>query len=520
MARLGVDFGTTNTVVMMHDRGMFSAVLHSSRTRAGTVVQEVFPSAILMHESSGQRWYGIEADRRFGQVGPGPGYVFVPSLKRRLHGYAEGRTDGESDGIAELLTGYLHALAESIRASQNFPASEPLEAVITWPANANGAQRHITRRCFRDAGFDVLDTLNEPTASAIELADCILAGRDAKEAPAPQAVAVFDLGGGTFDASVVWIDGDDFQVLASGGIEDLGGDDFDAMLLDMFLERLDIPVAGLGPLTHHALLRQTRSQKETIAGGVMKSLFLNPADFGLAGVPVSISVDAFNDRLRPRISPAIKTLGRVIKDATASEPRIGGAAGLTIYLVGGSSKLPLVAEMASEAFPKSRVVLTDKPFRSVALGAAICSTERVRYRDVFARHFGLIRLRDHGRAETFDTIFPAGTPIPRKGEPSLEKVAWYHPLHNVGHLRYLECTAVGEAGLPDGNVRAWSDILFPYDPAVPLTASLTQDGIEMTDRFSHDAVCEVYRCDADSVITVELHRPACHDVRTYEIFRD
>ena len=81
--------------------------------------------------------------------------------------------------------------------------------------------------------------------------------------------------------------------------------------------------------------------------------------------------------------------------------------------------MPLVAEMVSDAFPGNRVVLTDKPFRSIAMGAAICAMDRVTYREVFARHFGIIRLRDHGQAETFDTIFPAGTPIPRTGEPPL-----------------------------------------------------------------------------------------------------
>ena len=70
----------------------------------------------------------------------------------------------------------------------------------------------------------MIDTLNEPTASAIELADCLTAGRGKKEARKPSAVAVFDLGGGTFDASVVWIEGDEFHVLASSGIEHLGGD--------------------------------------------------------------------------------------------------------------------------------------------------------------------------------------------------------------------------------------------------------------------------------------------------------
>jgi len=156
----------------------------------------------------------------------------------------------------------------------------------------------------------------------------------------------------------------------------------------------------------------------------------------------------------------------------------------------------------------------------VAMGAAICATQHVSYRDVFARHFGLIRLKDHGRVETFDTIFAAGTPVPRRGEPPLEKTAWYHPRHNIGHLRYLECTSLGPDGLPAAGVRTWSDIRFPYDPLIPLAMPTTDTEIVDTDRYANEPVCEVYRCDCDGVITVELQRPACKDARTYEVGRD
>jgi len=521
MARLGIDFGTTNTVAVAHDRGMFSVVLHEADTGAGRIVQEVLPSAILLGPQPDQRFFGLEADRRFAQLGRTDGWTLIPSLKRQLRDYAEGRMAGDADvDVAALLEGFLDSLAASIRTSLDLDDAEPLEAVITWPANANGAQRHITRQCFRRAGFEVLATLNEPTASAIELADCVASGRRGRDRKAASAVAVFDLGGGTFDASVVWIEDDDFRVLTSSGIESLGGDDFDEVLLAMLLERLKLPGDAVGPLARHALLRQLRSQKEMIASGATQSLFLNPGDFGLSGAPTTIPVEGYFERLRPMLAPAVQTLGRVIDSAAAKEPRIGAAAPLTIYLVGGSSKLPLVAQMVGEAFETSRVVLTDKPFRSVAMGAAIAATDRVTVRDVFARHFGLIRLSDHGRREHFATIFPAGTAMPRRGEAPLEKVAWYHPMHTVGHLRYLECTTIGDDGLPAGDVRAWSDILFPYDPAEPLSACLPSGAIEPTDRFADQAVCEVYRCDADGVITVELRRPGARDARCYEIYQD
>ncbi|MBN1844214.1 MAG: Hsp70 family protein [Sedimentisphaerales bacterium] len=536
MVRLGIDFGTTNTVAVLYDRGLFCVVLHEAQSAWGTVAQEIFPSTLLRDRDSGVTWCGLEADRRWSEAAACGRKVYISSLKRRLRDYAEGQTlppdhppaDDAVDtagapapaalGVAELLTDFLRALADSIRRSLSLSDAEPLETVITWPANANGAQRYVTRQCFRAAGFRVIHSLNEPTACAIELADCLTTARAGRGGPL--AVAVFDLGGGTFDASLVHIDNNHFQVLASAGLGDLGGDDFDQALLDLFFRRLKVDPRSLGPLTRHALRRQIRAQKETLSSGAVKSLFLNGPDFGIAVAPVTVSVDEYYRCIRPLIQPAIETLKQVIQAPAADQARIPDDQDLIVYLVGGSSKLPLVQEMVRAALPRSRMVLSDKPFRSVAMGAAIAAAGRITYRDIFARHFGLLRLRDHGRTETFDAIFPAGTPIPARGEPPLEKEIRYHPAHNIGHLRYLECTAVAPDGLPAGTIRNWSDILFPYDPACPLSARLTPEHIEQTDRFSHLQVGEVYRCDADGVITVELQHPVRNERRRYEIYQE
>jgi molecular chaperone DnaK len=537
MVRLGIDFGTTNTVAAMYDRGLFSVVLHQAQTSRGTIVQEIFPSAILVDPKTNQKWFGLEADRKFVEMGASSNLIFVPSLKRQLRDFVEGRAvapgtasaigesgkenTGSNLDLAELFTGFLRTLADSIRHSQMLSDSEPLETVITWPAHSNGAQRHITRECFRKAGFRVINALNEPTASAIELADCLTAGRRKGNSVEPYAVAVFDLGGGTFDASVVRIEGNDFHVVASGGIEKLGGDDFDRILLEMFQAKLSLPSETMSPLTRHALLRQARSQKELISTGTVKSLCLNPQDFGLSGKPISISVDYYREQISPLLNQAVSMLQEIIQSAEHQWAGLNiGTQPLTIYLVGGSSKLPCVAELVSEAFPGSHVVLSDKPFQSVALGAAICAADRINYHEIFARHFGLIRLKDHGRTETFDTIFPAGTPVPRRGESPLEKVVRYTPAHNIGHLRYLECTSLGPDSMPLRGVRTWSDILFPYDPAYPLSASVTKNDIISTDQFAHVEVSEIYRCDSDGVITVEVQNPARNESRRYEIYTD
>jgi molecular chaperone HscA len=518
MARLGIDFGTTNTVAVVEDRGLFCAVNHEVATASGTIVQDVFPSTILVNQATGRQWFGAEADRQAAQVGLMRKCTYIRSLKRHLRHYGEAQ-DRASFDPGELLTDFLKALAASIRASSAVvQTDEPLESVITWPANANGAQRHITRRAFQQAGFVVLDSLTEPTASAIELVDCMAGNGKAANKDDGFAVAVFDLGGGTFDASVVWHEDHQFQVLASAGIAQLGGDDLDQLLLSAFLDKLGCSADELDPLAQHALLQYVRAQKELISTGAIKSLFLNPQEFGLDGPMVAIAVAEYCEQVRPMLAPAIDKLSEVIDSAAAAHGKLDLDNNLTIYLVGGSSKLPLVTEMVRQRFATSRIVLSDKPFRSVALGAALCAVDRVSYRDVFARHFGLMRLRDHGRAETFDTIFPAGTQVPRKGEPPLEIVTSYRPAHNIGRLRYLECSALDAEGLPTGDTRRWSDILFPYDPECSLAAP-SDTPIKPTDRFASTPVCEVYRCDSDGVITVELRRPANDTSRCYEIYQ-
>ena len=530
MARMGIDFGTTNTVVVVHDRGLFNVVGHEVNTAAGLVMREVFPSSIVVEKDADRRWFGPEAERRLGLPGAGRGQTPIRSLKRQLRDYAEGRRVSAPEAaeagiclppIDELLTGFLAALRDSIRRSQALNESEPLETVITWPANANGAQRHVTRHCFREAGFIVKGAMNEPTASAVELAESRSAGSASGQA-APTAVAVFDLGGGTFDASVVRLDGRDCHVLASGGIESLGGDDFDDVLFEMFLKKLKLPSDAPIPLLRQALLRHARDQKETIAGSSARSLMLNPDDFGLDWPVAVVSVRAFEKRIAPMLEPAVAMLRGVVASATARDaavdPERPGA--LSICLVGGSSRLPLVARMVAEAFPAVRCVLTDKPFRSVAMGAAIRAVDRVNVREVFARHFGLLRPRDHGRAEMFDTIFPAGTPLPAPGEPPLERTTEYAPTHNIGHLHYLECAAVDAKGMPADGVRPWSDVLFPYDPQLSMSQPLSADQVVATDSFAADRVSEVYRCDCDGVISVELRRPSRGESRCYEICRD
>jgi molecular chaperone DnaK (HSP70) len=513
MARVGIDYGTTNTVVVVADRGRYPLVPHVTETSIGHVVRDVFPSFSVYDRETASCCFGAEAERCLTQPDAASRYVPLRSLKRHLRDYADGsRVAGDlipgGLDMQDLLGRFAASVYVSVRRSSVVPAEEPLEAVLTWPANANGAQRHVTRGAFRNAGFRVLGTLNEPSAAAVELADRIVHGNRAEARQVKKTVAVFDLGGGTFDASVVRIDGPDYTVLGSAGIESLGGDDFDEVLAGLFAEKLKLEIGGLSAFHHTLLLMSACREKERLSDGAVRSLTLDPEEVGLSGAVCKVTVAAYEKRLAELITPAVEALAGV----TAA---VGGVD--AIYLVGGSSRLPVVGKLVAKRFPKVQLITTDKPFTATAMGAAIHSSETLRIHDVLARHFGVIRLADNGSREFFSPIFKAGMRLPDEGMQPVTEEIRYVPRHNIGRLRFLECTAVDEAGLPSAGVREWSEILFPYDPAIAMRERLTPDRVKPRDDLDWTEAVERYACDSSGIITVRLARTGDGQSRTFEV---
>jgi molecular chaperone DnaK (HSP70) len=361
--------------------------------------------------------------------------------------------------------------------------------------------------------------VNEPTASAIEFADRVARGNRAAARQVESSVAVFDLGGGTFDVSLVRIDGSEFTVIDSAGIEHLGGDDFDDVLARVFAEAAEIDREELRPFQSQLLLSHCRQQKESIDSGSVRSLLLVPRDLGLRGDPATVPVAAYFDELEPLLEPALNKLVAVTEGEAARRVGIGSDSLDAIYLVGGSSKLPLVRTMVARRFPDTPLIASDKPFTSTAMGAAIRAAEEVRLQEILTRTFGVIRPADEGRREVFDPILPAGTRLPARGEPALQRTLHYTPRHNIGHLRYLECASVDARGWPEEGARTWSEALFPYDPSIPIEEPLAVESVVSRHDLQDKPVSELYSCDPDGVITVRIVRKADGLSRTYEIFR-
>ncbi|MBA4388385.1 MAG: hypothetical protein C0404_10415, partial [Verrucomicrobia bacterium] len=390
MAKLGIDYGTTNTVVVCSDRGRYPVVPHLSDSSVGVIARDVFPSIAVRDRNDGTLVFGADAERCLFRPGAEEKFDVIQSPKRWLRDFYDGGVVG-TESVAGgfdpliLLKYFAESLRKSVLRSGLISADDQMDAVITCPANANGAQRYLTRRCFREAGINVVGAMNEPSAAAIEFADRLTHGNRIAARSLDTSIGVFDLGGGTFDVSIVRIQGDNFSVVDSAGIERLGGDDFDEVLARMFADRFKIGYDTLRPFQKTLLLARARQQKESISSGHVRTMSLSSQDIGIEGHVGTVSVSDYCDEIRRMMKPAMKLLVSLIEGKAAKAAGIGRNGLSAVYMVGGSSKLPVVSELVADALPDAKIVMTDKPFTATATGAAINSSEGVRLHEILSR---------------------------------------------------------------------------------------------------------------------------------------
>ncbi|EGR2843548.1 Fe-S protein assembly chaperone HscA [Vibrio parahaemolyticus] len=220
--------------------------------------------------------------------------------------------------------------------------------VITVPAYFDDAQRAGTKDAAKLAGLHVLRLLNEPTAAAIAY------GLDSGQ---EGVIAVYDLGGGTFDISILRLSKGVFEVLATGGDSALGGDDFDHLLADYLMEQAGLE-APLSAEKNRALLNIATATK--IAFSEQGSVEVDV--FGWKG---TVTRDQFEDLIRPLVKKTLMSCRRALKDADVDAEDV-----LEVVMVGGSTRTLLVREMVGEFF--GRMPLTSiNPDEVVAIGAGI-----------------------------------------------------------------------------------------------------------------------------------------------------
>ena len=224
------------------------------------------------------------------------------------------------------------------------------KAVITVPAYFNDAQRQATRDAGKLAGLDVLRIVNEPTAASLAY------GLQDQQDQNSQRIAVYDLGGGTFDISILQIEGGVFEVLATHGNTFLGGDDFDRAILNHWKDQNQFPDADLGFMQELRLAAE--EAKKTLG---TRSTYHNK----IGGYDLALDRATFENLILPLVNETISACNRALKDAQLSIDQIDH-----VVLVGGSTRVPLVKRRIAETFAKEPLQNLD-PDEVVACGAAI-----------------------------------------------------------------------------------------------------------------------------------------------------
>ena len=236
------------------------------------------------------------------------------------------------------------------RAEQTL-GDEVTKAVITVPAYFDDAQRQGTKDAAALAGLSVMRLLNEPTAAA--LAYGLDSGQEG-------VIAVYDLGGGTFDISILRLHKGVFEVLSTGGDSALGGDDFDHALAEAIAEQLGFD-ADMRKRFYRDLLFAAKQAKQQLSDSETASIDLDFAGFG----QVQVNRNQLETLIQPLIQKTIRACRRALKDAQIVKNDV-----VDVVLVGGSTRVPKVRESVADFFQQQPLTSID-PDKVVAVGAAI-----------------------------------------------------------------------------------------------------------------------------------------------------
>jgi molecular chaperone DnaK (HSP70) len=487
--KLGIDFGTTRIIVAAADRGNYPII--DFDTPDGTCGW--FPSLIAVRGAEVR--FGWDAWRMQTE----PDWTILRSVKRRLEQSGTGTRltiGGHEFLLVDLIGGLTRTLYEALRV--RFGANVPLEAMLGVPANANGNQRFLTMDAFQNAGFQVMGLLNEPSAAAIEYGHRQkMKGR----------LLVYDLGGGTFDASLVEMADGVHTVLAADGISNFGGDDFDLALAELAVGKEGLYSLTIAEL--FLLLDECRRQKEALHSNSRRIVLdLDTIRDGMG--QTTVAVGDFYEVCRPLLEESVRIAAR-LADKREIE---------ALYVTGGGSELPPVARLLREEF--GRKVKRSEYMRSAtAIGLAIQADAESGYklREMFHRNFAVWRESEAGARMILDRIFARGTRLPEVGEPRVTVRRVYRPIHNVGNFRYLEASQINAENLPKGDIMVWDEIRFPFDPDLADATSLESIPVHKSPNAETQEIEELYTCDPAGAVTVKIRNVTSNYEREFRLGR-
>ncbi|MFA6859868.1 MAG: molecular chaperone DnaK [Clostridia bacterium] len=346
---IGIDLGTTNSCVAVMEGGQPTVIANAEGART--------TPSVVAFSKDGERLVGQVAKR---QAVANPENT-ISSIKREMGTNKRVKANGKEYSPQEISSMILSKLKLD---AESYIGSKVTQAVITVPAYFNDSQRQATKDAGKIAGLDVLRIINEPTAAALAY------GLDKKENN-NQKILVYDLGGGTFDVSILEIGEGVFEVLSTSGDTRLGGDDFDDRIINLLLENFKNNT-GIDLSKDRLALQRLKEASEKAKidlSAVTKTTISLPFITADATGPKHLEMDLtrakFDDITSDLVKKTLVCVDKAMSDAKLSNSQID-----KVILVGGSTRIPAVVD-AIQKHTNKEPFKGVNPDECVAVGAAI-----------------------------------------------------------------------------------------------------------------------------------------------------
>lgn len=368
---IGIDLGTTNSCVSVIEGGKPIVILNQEGSRT--------TPSIVAFAKGDQRLVGQLAKRQSVTNAENTIYSIKRFIGRRWEETEIERSrvpyncvNGKDDTVNVQIRDEVYTpqeisamILQKLRSDTEQFLNEPVtQAVITTPAYFTDAQRQATKDAGTIAGLEVLRIINEPTAAALAY------GLDKQETE--QNILVFDLGGGTFDVSILQIGNGVFEVKSTSGNNHLGGDDFDNVIVNWLLEnfqkeeQVELRQDKMAIQRLREAAEKAKIELSTILATSINLPFLTADENGPKHLEVEFTRTQFEELTRELREKTIQPVEQALKDSNLSESEID-----RIILVGGSTRVPSIQKVIQNLFPDIPLDRTVNPDEAVALGAAI-----------------------------------------------------------------------------------------------------------------------------------------------------